>query len=139
MLLSSPATMFFWKKTSLVGSAYCDPLDFFLPARLHRFHEFRVARLPIVTADIVELVAGLMKFEIFLSRTNEHGLFPKEQYCGDIATPVYSLNSNAKCWAALRDLVPVLKEIGENAEADRIAAMAAEFHKNILAGLDKSI
>jgi hypothetical protein len=76
---------------------------------------------------------------IAVSRTNEHGLFPKEQYCGDIATPVYSLNSNAKCWAALRDLVPVLKEIGDNAAGDHIAAMAAEFHKNILAALDKSI
>jgi hypothetical protein len=76
---------------------------------------------------------------IAVSRTNEHGLFPKEQYCGDIATPVYSLNSNAKCWAALRDLVPVLREIGDNATADRVAAMASEFHKNILAALDKSI
>lgn len=76
---------------------------------------------------------------IAVSRTNEHGLFPKEQYCGDIATPVYSLNSNAKCWAALRDLAPVLKEIGADAQADRVAAMAAEFRKNILAALDKSI
>jgi hypothetical protein len=76
---------------------------------------------------------------IAISRTNEHGLFPKEQYCGDIATPVYSLNSNAKCWAALRDLISVLREIGENAEADRITAIESEFHKNILAALDKSI
>jgi hypothetical protein len=76
---------------------------------------------------------------IAVSRTNEHGLFPKEQYCGDIAMPVYSLNSNAKCWAALRDLVPVLKEIGDNAAAERIAAMTSEFHKNILTALDKSI
>jgi hypothetical protein len=76
---------------------------------------------------------------IAVSRTNEHGLFPKEQYCGDIATPVYSLNSNAKCWAALRDLVPVLKEIGDNDDAPLISTMAAEFHKNILAALEKSI
>jgi len=76
---------------------------------------------------------------IAVSRTNDHGLFPKEQYCGDIATPVYSLNSNAKCWAALRDLVPVLREIGDNSGADPIAAMATEFHKNILAALQKSI
>jgi hypothetical protein len=76
---------------------------------------------------------------IAVSRTNEHGLFPKEQYCGDIATPVYSLNSNAKCWAALRDLAPVLSEIGDSVGADRISAMAAEFHKNILAALQKSI
>src|ERR1043165_999027 len=73
------------------------------------------------------------------SRTNQYGLFPKEQYCGDIATPVYSLNSNAKCWAALRDLVPVLDEIGQGPEAERVAKVAAEFRKNILAALDQSI
>jgi hypothetical protein len=76
---------------------------------------------------------------IVVSRTNEHGLFPKEQYCGDIATPVYSLNSNAKCWAALRDLVPVLNEIGETAESRSIAKVASEFHRNILAALDQSL
>lgn len=76
---------------------------------------------------------------IAVSRTNEHGLFPKEQYCGDIATPVYSLNSNAKCWAALRDLAPVLKEIGDSAGAERISTMATEFHKSIHAALQKSI
>jgi hypothetical protein len=93
-------------------------------------------------ADFVKAMRPRWEKEIeriAVSRTNEHGLFPKEQYCGDIATPVYSLNSNAKCWAALRDLVPVLKEIAENAQADQMAAMATEFHKNILAGLDKSI
>ncbi len=93
-------------------------------------------------ADFVKAMRPRWENEIeriAASRTNEHGLFPKEQYCGDIATPVYSLNSNAKCWAALRDLVPVLKEIGDNAAADRVAAMAAEFQKNILAGLNKSI
>lgn len=76
---------------------------------------------------------------ILVSRTNQHGLFPKEQYCGDIPTPVYSLNSNAKCWAALRDLVPVLNEIGEQPEAERVAKAAAEFRKNILLALDESI
>src|SRR5204863_4358712 len=69
------------------------------------------------------------------SRTNQYGLFPKEQYCGDIATPVYSLNSNAKCWAALRDLVPVLKEIGETREAERLGKTAEEFHAKIAAAL----
>jgi hypothetical protein len=76
---------------------------------------------------------------IAISRTNEHGLFPKEQYCGDIATPVYSLNSNAKCWAALRDLAPVLQEIGESAEALRVSKMAEEFRRSIALALDQSI
>jgi hypothetical protein len=76
---------------------------------------------------------------IIISRTNEHGLFPREQYCGDIATPVFSLNSNAKCWAALRDFAPVLKAIGENAEAERVTQAAAVFRKSVTAALDKSI
>ena len=38
------------------------------------------------------------------NRTGEHGLFPKEQYCGDIHTPVQSINVNSKAWRALRDL-----------------------------------
>jgi hypothetical protein len=93
-------------------------------------------------ADFVKAMRPRWEKEIeriAVSRTNEHGLFPKEQYCGDIATPVYSLNSNAKCWAALRDLVPVLKEIGDRATADRVAAMRDEFHKNIVTALEKSI
>ena len=76
---------------------------------------------------------------IVVSRTNEHGLFPKEQYCGDIDTPVYSLNSNAKCWAALRDFIPVLREVGETTEAESLARVNAEFHRNILRALDQSI
>jgi hypothetical protein len=36
------------------------------------------------------------------NRTAENGLFPKEQYCGDIHTFVYSLNANAKAWRAIR-------------------------------------
>jgi hypothetical protein len=93
-------------------------------------------------ADFVKAMRARWEVEIeriAVSRTNEHGLFPKEQYCGDIATPVYSLNSNAKCWAALRDLVPVLREIGDDGRAERISAMAAEFHKKILAALETSI
>src|SRR5207237_4023586 len=93
-------------------------------------------------ADFVKAMQSRWEKEverIVISRTNQHGLFPKEQYCGDIATPVYSLNSNEKCWAALRDFVPVLNEIGEKAEADRIAKVAAEFHQSIVAGLHKSI
>lgn len=81
-------------------------------------------------AEVNRIIAG---------RTNEHGLFPREQYCGDISTPVYSLNSNAKCWAALRDLSAVLRDLGERAEAERLAAIAAEFRRNILAALDRSI
>jgi hypothetical protein len=79
--------------------------------------------------EVARIVAG---------RTNEHGLFPREQYCGDIATPVFSLNSNAKCWRALRDFAAVLAELGERDEARRLADTAAGFRQQILAAVAAS-
>jgi hypothetical protein len=75
---------------------------------------------------------------ILNSRTNAEGLFPREQYCGDIATPVYSLNSNAKSWRALRDFAATLDAMGERDEAKRLTAVAAEFKQRILAAIEKS-
>ncbi len=72
------------------------------------------------------------------SRTNTEGLFPREQYCGDIPTPVFSLNSNAKAWRALRDFSAMLDAMGERDEAKRLAQAAAEFQQRILAAVDKS-
>lgn len=72
------------------------------------------------------------------SRTNAEGLFPREQYCGDIPTPVFSLNSNAKSWRALRDFAATLAAMGERDEAKRLTAVAAEFKQRILAAVDKS-
>jgi hypothetical protein len=92
--------------------------------------------------DFVQAMRSRWKSElerIVVSRTNQHGLFPKEQYCGDIATPVYSLNSNAKCWAALRDFVPVLEQIGDRAEAERVRKIEREFRGAIGAALERSI
>ncbi len=73
------------------------------------------------------------------NRTGEGGLFPKEQYCGDIYTYVYSLNANAKAWRAIRDLSAVLAAAGETAEANRYATVAAEFKQPILAAIEKSV
>jgi len=73
------------------------------------------------------------------NRTGEGGLFPKEQYCGDIHTFVYSLNANAKAWRAIRDLSAVLANAGQTAEAKRYAEVAAKFKQAILAALEKSI
>jgi hypothetical protein len=73
------------------------------------------------------------------NRTGEGGLFPKEQYCGDIHTFCYSLNANSKAWRAIRDLGAMLAEAGEASEAQRYLAAAAEFKKPILAALEKSI
>ncbi|MBM3875558.1 MAG: hypothetical protein FJ386_02425 [Verrucomicrobia bacterium] len=72
------------------------------------------------------------------SRTNAEGLFPREQYCGDIATPVYSLNSNAKSWRALRDFAATLDAMGERDEARRLAKVAEEFKQKILTAVDRS-
>ena len=73
------------------------------------------------------------------NRTAENGLYPKEQYCGDISTFVYSLNANAKAWRALRDLSAVLAETGDAAEAKHYAELAAGFRKTILAAVEKNV
>ncbi len=73
------------------------------------------------------------------SRTNEFGLCPKGQYCGDISTLVYSLTVNAKGWRALHDLSAVLAETGNAAEAKRYGDNAAEFKKAVLTAIDKSL
>ncbi|MDQ6631113.1 MAG: hypothetical protein M3Y82_05070 [Verrucomicrobiota bacterium] len=71
-------------------------------------------------------------------REKESGLFPKEQYCGDIPKPVYSLNSNSSCWRGLRDFGAVLADIGEASEAKRLTDIAAEFRDAILKAVAKS-
>src|SRR5262249_39835334 len=44
-------------------------------------------------------------------REKDTGLFPRERYCGDIGTMVYSLHSNGACWRGLRDFAAVLADI----------------------------
>src|SRR5439155_13446090 len=75
---------------------------------------------------------------ILNSRTNSEGLFPREQYCCDIATTVFSLNSNAKCWRALRDFAPVLSALGQSNQAQLCSQSAETFRSNILAAVTKS-
>jgi hypothetical protein len=72
------------------------------------------------------------------SREKGTGLLPKENYCGDIHTQVYSLNSNANGWRGLRDIAAVLRDLGEAKEAARISTAADEFRAAILAALAKS-
>ena len=73
------------------------------------------------------------------NRTGEHGLFPKEQYCGDIHTPVQTLNANSKAWRALRDLSALLDEVGEKQEAEHYAKVAKEFRQTVLTAIEKSV
>lgn len=71
-------------------------------------------------------------------RTGPHGLYPAERYAGDISTPAQAVNVNAHAWRALRDLSAVLAEIGETAEAARLAGIAAEFRPKVLAAIAQS-
>jgi hypothetical protein len=73
------------------------------------------------------------------TRTNEFGLCPKNQYCGDISTMVYSLIVNAKGWRALSDFSAVLAETGEADESRRLAESAASLRRAVFAALDKGV
>jgi len=73
------------------------------------------------------------------SHTNEVGLGPKQQYCGDISTLVYSLTVNAKGWRALRDFSAVLAQAGDADEAGRYAANAAEFKQAVRLAIERSV
>lgn len=72
-------------------------------------------------------------------RSATNGLYPREQYCGDIATPVFSMNSNAKGWRALHDSAALLDALGDKAEAAHLRNICAEFHQAIQAAADKSV
>jgi hypothetical protein len=72
-------------------------------------------------------------------RSAENGLYPREQYCGDIATPVFSLTANAEGWRALHDMSALLSALGDEAQASRLAATAARFRQDILAAVQKSL
>jgi hypothetical protein len=78
------------------------------------------------------------EIERFLQgRTGPHGLFPKEQYCGDIHTPVQSLNVNAKAWRAMHDLGAFLTEFGDTAAGRRYSAAAAAFRPVVLQAIER--
>jgi hypothetical protein len=72
-------------------------------------------------------------------RSADNGLYPREQYCGDIPTPVFSLNSNARGWRALRDMSVMLDTMGDKEEAARLRQIAADFRRAILAAVEKSL
>ncbi len=65
------------------------------------------------------------------NRTGAHGLFPEEQYCGDVHTRCQSLNVNSKAWRALRDLGATLEEIG-NPDGAHYLQEANEFRPKVL-------
>ncbi len=64
-------------------------------------------------------------------RRTDTGLFPPENYCGDIHEQVHTLTSNSCCWRGLRDMAAVLRDMGETDRAERLANAAAEFRTAI--------
>ena len=72
------------------------------------------------------------------NRTGAHGLYPREQYCGDIHTFVQSLNVCSTAWRAMRNLGAVLNETGNTSEGKHYTHVANEFRKTVLDAVDKS-
>jgi hypothetical protein len=72
-------------------------------------------------------------------RAGPDGLLPKERYCGDIATPVHSLSVEAKAWRALHDLPPVLRALGDEALAARVARVEADAKPKVLDAVKRSL
>jgi hypothetical protein len=72
------------------------------------------------------------------NRTGSHGLYPKEQYCGDIHTFVQSMNVASKGWRAMRDLGAVLTETGDAAEGKHYIEIAAAFRKAVQSAIEES-
>jgi hypothetical protein len=75
---------------------------------------------------------------ILKNRNADNGLLPREAYCGDISTPVFSLNSNANCWRALRDWAWITEELGETTRSAELRREANAFRESILAAVAKS-
>jgi hypothetical protein len=92
-------------------------------------------------AKLVQDLRPLWQKEIDLilnARDKETGLLPREKYCSDIDTRIRSNNANANCWRGLRDMSLVLDEIGDHEQAQKLAAIAAQYRKIVLAAIDKS-
>lgn len=106
----------------------------------------------------IRLMLGLYwltRDDDFLRRTRQHwqtsadelvsrvepgtGLLPKSGYCGDIVTPVNSLNSNCAAWRALRDLGASLQGSADDALAKKYAAAASRLRTAVLEAVEKSV
>ncbi len=70
-------------------------------------------------------------------RTGPGGLFPKEQYCGDIHTPVQSLNVNARAWRAMHDFGALHSVFGDPELGRRYSAEAASFRPVVLQAVER--
>ena len=66
-------------------------------------------------------------------------LAPKESYCGDIHTQVYSLNSNANGWSGLHHYAAALDDMGDRDAAQRLRDAANEWKPRLQEAVEKSI
>ena len=101
-------------------------------------HYFRLTR----DADFVQAIRPKWEKElnvILNGREKSTGMLPREKYCGDIDTMVYSLNSNSNCWRALRDVSVMLADLGEANQAAQLAQTAAQYRRVILDALNQNI
>ena len=73
-----------------------------------------------------------------LDSRGDNGLLQREHYCNDIPTPVFSLNSNGKCWRGLRGMSAVLSDIGEKSESEHLSKTASDFRAAILNAVQRS-
>lgn len=71
-------------------------------------------------------------------REDDTGMLPRDDYAGDISTPVYSLNSGSNAWRGLRDIAAVVDEIGDKQEARTMRTAAAALRKAIISAVDNS-
>src|SRR5207302_275955 len=74
-----------------------------------------------------------------LSSRGENGLLPREHYCNDIPTPIFSLNSNGKSWRGLRDLSGALADMGNAGEAKRLQKVAADLRAAVFRAVEQSV
>jgi hypothetical protein len=73
------------------------------------------------------------------NRVEPEGLLPKERYCGDISTPVHSLSVESKAWRALHDFPPLLRAIGDEALATRVARAASDVKPRLMDVIGRSM
>lgn len=72
-------------------------------------------------------------------REQDTGLAPKESYCGDIHTQVYSLNSNANGWSGLHHFSAALDDMGDNAQAQKLESSAKEWEPHLRDAVQRSV
>src|ERR1051326_6830548 len=65
------AVLFLRKQSVLVGAAGLDARDFLFPTRAHGLDEHGIARLPIIAADVLQLVAGLVELQALAREVEE--------------------------------------------------------------------